>query len=158
MKRYSPMWWMAVLPPLWSSVVRRFCWPDTSRNGVLQSVRRQRIPDFRRPDLRESFDSSGLLSGGFLSVVRETNIWDAEVFGAGALIRPDGWTIPACQPKRPETAESNCGLLSRQSRTVRDPGPGGREGYGCRGTEQPPVWDRTICYPNCYPKEKGVTG
>ena len=36
---------------------------------MLLVVRRQGIPDFRRPDLRESFDSSGLLSGGFLSVV-----------------------------------------------------------------------------------------
>ena len=39
------------------------------RGQALVTVRRQRIPDFRRPDLRESFDSSGLLSGGFLSVV-----------------------------------------------------------------------------------------
>jgi hypothetical protein len=33
------------------------------------TVRRQGNPDFRRPDLRETSDSSGLLSGGFLSVV-----------------------------------------------------------------------------------------
>ena len=32
-------------------------------------VRRQGIPDFRRPDLRETFDSSGSLLRDFLSVV-----------------------------------------------------------------------------------------
>ena len=33
------------------------------------TVRRQGIPDFSRPDIRESFDSSGFQSRGFLSVV-----------------------------------------------------------------------------------------
>jgi hypothetical protein len=37
--------------------------------AALSTVRRQGIPDFRWPDLKESFDSSGSLSGGFLSVV-----------------------------------------------------------------------------------------
>jgi hypothetical protein len=34
-----------------------------------ETVRRQGIPDFRRPALRECFDSSGCRSGGFVSVV-----------------------------------------------------------------------------------------
>ena len=59
---------------------------DTARvidDMAIPVVRRRQIPHFRRPDLREAFDSSGSSSCGFVSVVEPTP--QAAVFLAPAV-------------------------------------------------------------------------